>query len=238
VGIDLKNKGDIKALLRGVIFLLSLVVIGYVVNLSGVATGFNEEWIDANVRGQGLTGHAIFVAAGTLFTAVALPRQLVSFMAGYAFGVTEGTMLALMTTLFGCMSTFTYARLLGQAAVLARAPRRIRKIDAFLSRAPFTMALVIRLLPVGSNFLTSLAAGVSSISAWRFFAGSGLGFIPQTLIFALVGSGTSVASEVQISVSIALFAVSAGVGIFLYRRYGREVVVTDDDPAVSPDQAA
>jgi len=172
----------------------------------------------------------VFIGGGVLLTAVGFPRQLVSFMAGYAFGLAEGSALAVLTTLLGCMSTFTYARLIGQAAVLARAPRRIRKIDAFLSRAPFTMALVIRLLPVGSNFLTSLAAGVSSISAWRFFAGSGLGFIPQTVIFALVGSGTSVASEVQVAVSAVLFAVSAGVGIVLFRRFGRDVEVAPDEP--------
>jgi len=226
-----KSSRDINALLRGAVFLVSLVVIGFLVKESGVATGFDETWIDANVRGQGGAGRLVFIAGGVLLTAVGFPRQLVSFMAGYAFGFGTGAALAVLTTLLGCMSTFTYARLLGQSAVLARAPRRIRKIDAFLSRAPFTMALIIRLLPVGSNFLTSLAAGVSSISAWRFFAGSGLGFIPQTVVFALVGSGTSVASEVQVAVSVLLFALSAGLGIFLYRRYGRDVVVADDEAA-------
>lgn len=228
------NSRDINALLRGAVFLVSLAVIGYLVKQSGMISGFNEAWIDANVRGQGLYGHVIFVTGGSLLTAVMMPRQVVSFLAGYAFGFGVGSGLALLATLFGCMSTFTYARLLGQAAVMSRAPRRIRKIDAFLSRAPFTMALVIRLLPVGSNFLTSLAAGVSSISAWRFFAGSGLGFIPQTVIFALVGSGTSVSSEVQIAVGGVLFAASAAVGILLYRRYGRDVVVADDAPPEGP----
>jgi uncharacterized membrane protein YdjX (TVP38/TMEM64 family) len=220
------------------VFLISLVAIGFLVKQSGLATGFDEAWIDANVRDQGLVGHLVFIAGGTMLTAVGFPRQLFSFMAGYAFGLAEGSLLAVMTTLLGCMSTFTYARLLGQSAVLARVPRRIRKIDAFLSRAPFAMALVIRLMPVGSNFLTSLAAGVSSISAWRFFAGSGLGFIPQTVIFALVGSGASVASEVQVAISLVLFAVSAAVGVTLFRRYGRDVVVTEDEPAASSDRPA
>ncbi len=233
-----ESSRDIKALVRGAIFLVSLVAIGFLIKQSGVATGFNEAWIDANVRGQGLVGHLAFIGGGVLLTAVGFPRQLVSFMAGYAFGLTEGSVLALLTTLLGCMSTFTYARLIGQSTVLARAPRRIRKIDAFLSRAPFTMALVIRLLPVGSNFLTSLAAGVSSISAWRFFAGSGLGFIPQTVIFALVGSGTSVASEVQVMISAGLFVVSAGVGIVLFRRFGRDVEVAAEEPTDPADHAS
>lgn len=218
---------DIRALVRGAALLVSLVAIGFAVKESGLTSALDVEWVDRNIRGQSPAGELIFVAVAAAFTAIGMPRQIVAFMGGYAFGILTGGGLALLATVLGCMATFTYARVLGQAAIRARAPRRIRKIDAFLSRNPFTMALIIRLLPAGSNFLTSLAGGVSSISAIGFFAGSGLGYIPQTLIFALVGSGTSVSSEIQVGVSVALFAVSAGLGLYLYRRYGRDVMVSD-----------
>ncbi len=228
-----RQRRDIRALARGAILLLSLGAIGYAVQKSGLASALSTDWIDLNIRGQGLTGEILFVAVGAAFTGVGLPRQIVSFMGGYAFGVIEGGSLALLATVLGCTASFSYARILGQKAVLARAPRRIRKIDAFLARNPFAMALVIRLLPVGSNFLTCLAAGVSSIGALGFISGSALGYIPQTLIFALIGSGASVSSETQIGVSVALFAVSAAVGLFLYRHYGRDVTVDDQtDPPV------
>ena len=224
-------KKDLRALLRGGALLLSLLAIGFAVKESGLTTAFSTDWIDSQVRGRGLAGEALFVAAAALFATFGLPRQIISFLGGYAFGVAIGTALALLATVIGCIVTFTYARLLGRAVVLARAPARIRRIDAFLAQSPFAMALVIRLLPVGSNFLTNLAAGVSAIGGLGFVLGSALGYLPQTIIFALVGSGVSVASELQIAISVGLFAVSAGVGGHLYRRYGRQSGLADENGA-------
>jgi uncharacterized membrane protein YdjX (TVP38/TMEM64 family) len=218
---------DVRSLAKAGMFLASLAAIGWLVNETGLASILSTSWIDQEIKGQGITGELIFVLVCASFTAIGLPRQIVSFMGGYAFGVMTGTALALLATVLGCICSFYYARLFGQKTVLKRAPRRIRKIDTFLSRSPFAMTLVIRLLPAGSNLLTCLAAGVSSIGAISFFTGSLLGYIPQTVIFALVGSGSSVSSEVQILVSALLFIVSAGVGILLYRRYGKDVSVPD-----------
>jgi uncharacterized membrane protein YdjX (TVP38/TMEM64 family) len=222
---------DIRSLAKAAFFLVSLAVIGWMVKETGLASMLTTDWIDHEIKGQGIAGEIMFVVIGSAFTAVGLPRQIVSFMGGYAFGLVSGVGLALLATVLGCLFSFYYARAMGQKVVLKRAPRRIKKIDAFLSRSPFIMALIIRLLPVGSNFLTCLAAGVSSISALSFVSGSALGYIPQTVIFALVGSGSSVSSEVQVIISAVLFVLSGGVGLLLYRRYGKEVSVTDQDVA-------
>ncbi len=218
---EMAAKKDLRGLARGGLLLLALLAIGFAVKESGLAAAFSTDWIDSQVRGQGLLGEAIFVAAAALFTTFGLPRQIVGFLAGYAFGVVVGTALALLATVIGCVVTFSYARLAGRSVVLARAPARLRRIDAFLAQNPFAMALMIRLLPVGSNLLTNLAAGVSTIGGLAFVLGSALGYLPQTIIFALVGSGVSIASETQIAISVGLFALSAGLGVWLFRRYGR-----------------
>ncbi|MBT3787400.1 MAG: VTT domain-containing protein [Alphaproteobacteria bacterium] len=225
----MKASRDIRSLGKAAFFLVSLATIGWLVKETGLASLLTTSWIDQEVKGQGIAGEALFVLIGTAFTAIGLPRQIVSFMGGYAFGVLNGVALALLATILGCVLAFYYARVMGQKVILKRAPRRIQKIDTFLSRSPFAMTLVIRLLPIGSNFLTCLAAGVSSIGAFSFIVGSALGYIPQTLIFALVGSGASVSSEIQFLTSALLFLISGGVGLMLYRRYGREVSVTDQD---------
>jgi len=92
------------------------------------------------------------------------------------------------------------------------------------------MALLIRLLPAGSNLLTSLTAGVSSAPALPFIAGSALGFIPQTFIFALTGTGVSIDPAMRIGLSVVLFLISAALGIYLYRRFrhGRSAGVEID----------
>ncbi|NJO54131.1 MAG: VTT domain-containing protein, partial [Bacteroidales bacterium] len=114
-----------------------------------------------------------------------------------------------------------YARLLGRALVQHRFPRRIAAIDGVLHGNTFSMTLLLRLLPVGSNLVTNLAAGVSSVRMMPFVAGSALGYVPQTLVFALAGSGVQLDAELRIAVSAGLFIVSGALGVMLYRRYRR-----------------
>ena len=105
---------------------------------------------------------------------------------------------------------------------MGRISDRLKRADAFLARNTFSTALIIRLLPIGSNFITNIAAGLSSVKPPPFFLGSALGYIPQMLIFALLGSGINIETELRIGVSIALFLVSGILGAYLYRRYRRE----------------
>ena len=124
--------------------------------------------------------------------------------------------------------SFYYARWLGQELLMSRYPDRIRRIDHFIHDNPFTMTLLIRLLPLGSNVFTNLAAGVSSVRSVRFFSATIIGYIPQALIFALIGSGTHVDPEWRIGLGIVLFIVSSALGISLYRRYRREKLIDED----------
>jgi len=217
-----------RAMLRGLVFLASLVLIGFAIRALQLDTVFDKAWIDSDIRGQGLTGELLFVALGGLFTAVGLPRQVVSFLAGYAFGFVTGLALGVVATAIGCVITFSYARFLGREFIANRFPGKVRRIDGFLSENPFTMTLLIRFLPAGSNLLTNLAAGVSSVPAWAFILGSAIGYIPQTAIFALVGSGITVDTEWRIALSAVLFVISGLLGAYLYRHYRHGKHLDDD----------
>ena len=210
--------------LRGGAFFVSLAIVGVALKLTGTGDVLSESWVDLHIRGAGIYGELLLLAVGAAASAVGLPRQIVSFLAGYAFGLVGGTIVALVATVIGCMISFYYARFLGRDLVLAKASKRIHQADRFFGRNTFTMALLIRLLPVGNNLITSLAAGVSSAKSVPFFAGSGLGYVPQTLVFVLFGSGLQLEPALRISVSVVLFVASAALGLYLYRRFrkGRE----------------
>lgn len=214
---------NVKLILRGLAVLLSLAAIGFLVQWSGVGGMLDQGWIDREVRGKGLSGELLFLGLGMLATAVGFPRQVIAFMGGYAFGFTYGSLLGVLATVLGCVTTFVYARLFGRGLVAHRLGGRIAKVDAFVRDNPFTMTLLIRLLPVGSNVATSLAAGVSSVAALPFLLGSAVGFVPQTLVFALVGSGVSVDPVWRIGLGTVLFVVSGALGVYLYRslRHGK-----------------
>lgn len=209
----------IKILFRGLIWITSLVAVGYALKVSGLGSSIDKAWIDSDIRGQGFTGELLFIGVGMLFTAVGLPRQVICFLAGYAFGLFEGTVVAMLVTLMGCIVAFYYARVMGRTFVIGRFPNRVRSIDNFLHDNPLSMTLLIRLLPLGSNVVTNLAAGVSSVGALPFFLGSAIGYLPQTFVFALAGSGFNVDPELRIAISVILFVLSGFLGVALFRKY-------------------
>jgi uncharacterized membrane protein YdjX (TVP38/TMEM64 family) len=223
-----KKNLKIRTYLPGLVFLVTLLIIGYVIETGLVSDVLSKEWIDNEVRGKGVPGELLFVAVGGLATAVAIPRHIVSFLGGYAFGFGLGGALAVAATEFGCLIDFYYARIVGRPLVSARLGARVRSIEEFLAANPFSMTLLIRLLPVGNNFATSLAAGVTRVPARPFLLGSLLGYAPQTMVFALAGSGFEMGARYRVALAALLFVVSGAIGIWLYRRYRRDRTLGED----------
>jgi len=209
----------LKTYLPGLVFLATLVAVGYVLEEGLLQGMLSEAWIDREVRGQGHSGELLFLAVGGLVTAVAIPRHIISFLGGYAFGALLGTALAVLATEIGCVIVFFYGRFVGRPLVSEKIRARVRRIEDFLAANPFSMTLLIRLLPAGNNFATSLAAGVSRVPAQPFLLGSLLGYVPQTFVFALAGSGIEVGARMRLVVAVVFFVVSGVIGIWLYRRY-------------------
>lgn len=219
---------SLRPYVRGLVLIASFVAIGYLVKVSGLANLFDQAWVDAEIKGHGFSGEVLFLAVGAALTAAGFPRQAVCFLGGYAFGFAWGTVWSLAASLVGCVLAFLYARWLGRSFVKSRFPDRIRHVDDFLRANPLSMALLVRLLPVGSNLITNLAAGVSSVRALPFLAGTLLGYVPQTMIFTLLGSGIHFNPTQRIVASVALFVASGMIGIYLFRHYRRSRALDED----------
>lgn len=184
--------------------------------LDGAAT---ESWMDQHVRGQGARGIFVYIALVALLTGVGVPRQLCSFLGGYVFGVWQGTLWATVGTTLACCACFSYARFLGQSWIQQRYGKKIAPLQDFLCQSPFVLTMLVRIVPLGSNFLTNFLAGVSKIPALPFLGGSCCGFILQNLIFAMLGSGLQLSDGRQTALSALLYALSLSVGYGIYRRY-------------------
>ncbi|HEY8613174.1 MAG TPA: VTT domain-containing protein, partial [Roseomonas sp.] len=175
-----------------------LGVAGWIIRTIGLAPGgeTGTEWVDHWIRGQGLWGEALFLAIGTAAAAAGMPRQAVAFLGGYAFGAALGTALALLAQLLGCALSFSWARLVGRdwaaRRLEGRFGRRLRPLHDRLAASPFGATLALRLLPVGNNLALNLLAGLSGLRLAPFLAASALGYLPQTLVFVLLGDGVAV----------------------------------------------
>lgn len=219
-------------ILRGVFIMMTLALGLYAWEAADLSNALTPDWVETHIMGQGLSGEILFVGLVALATGIGLPRQVVSGLAGYAFGLALGSALALLGTIVGCICAFYYARLVARGPMQRRFSGRVRKLDSFLHHNTFSMTLLVRMLPVGSNVATNLAAGVSSVRATPFFSGSAIGYAPQTVIFALLGSGVAVDPALRISLSVVLFVASALLGVYLYRhfRHGKSLEASLDDP--------
>jgi uncharacterized membrane protein YdjX (TVP38/TMEM64 family) len=214
-GLRAKAVGKLLLLAAG------LVVAGLA--LRGLGTALGTEWVDRNIRGQGLWGEAVFILVGTVATAAGIPRQGVAFLGGYGFGAAAGTGLALLAQSLGCALSFFWARLVGRGwaerRLAGRFGRRLRPLRDVLAADPFGATVALRLLPVGNNLALNLLAGMSGIATLPFLMGSALGYLPQTLVFALLGNGVRVDGAWQLGLSAALLLGSVGIGFWLLRRH-------------------
>ena len=221
------NPGGLKPVLKGLAMLAvfgGLIFLARGLGLEGHLT--DRQWLMGQVQGHGASGVLLFYGVVTLASALGVPRQLPAFLGGYAFGWFWGTLLVTLGTATACAIDFSVARYLGRDFVLARFGKRAARLDAFLRTGPFRTSLAIRLLPVGHNLLTSMAAGVTSIPALPFVLGSAVGYVPQNLVFAIFGGGVGAESGLgrglSIGVSVALLAASAWLGLSVYRAYKRQ----------------
>jgi len=179
-----------------------------------------SEFASAVAQG-GLRGQTFFLLLATFLTAIGLPRQIPAFAAGYAFGPVYGTVLALVTQVLACSLDFIWARAIGQDFCSRRFGTRLAWVNETLAKQPFVATLTLRLMPVGNNLLLNLAAGLSSVRMLPFLAASALGFVPQTLVFALLGQGSAPSHTLTLALGGGLFLVSAVLGIGLFRRARR-----------------
>lgn len=169
----------------------------------------------------GLKGQTLFMLLSTFLVAIGLPRQVPAFAAGYAFGPVYGTVIALVAQILACSLDFIWARAVGQNFVRRRLGERFAKIDATLSRHTFVTALTLRLMPVGNNLLLNLAAGLSSVRLMPFLVASAIGFVPQTVVFALLGRGSQTSHMHMLLLAGGMFLASAALGVFLFFRTRR-----------------
>ncbi len=167
----------------------------------------------------------VFVLVAALACALGVPRQVAAYAAGLGYGIWGGFLLAMLAVMLSCVLDFVWARAIARDWAARRMRGRLARLDAALSRHPFTATLTLRLLPVGNNLALNLLAGVSAVAAWPFLAASALGYVPQTVVFVLLGSGVRVGQTMQLALAVALFVAASLIGLYLLRRTRTGVAV-------------
>ena len=159
-----------------------------------------------------------YAAAGTGLVSIGLPRIVLSAVGGAMFGVVLGTLWSQVAMTAAILAPFLYSRHLGRELVARRMGRRLQRFDDLLGQHGFMVVLLIRLCPVGNNFLTNYLAGVTAIPLGTFLAASFVGYLPQSFIFALLGSGLADHPQLRLWGGAILLAVFSLFFIWYFRR--------------------
>lgn len=215
----------LKRVLKPLLLLAGLLVAAFGLRMiaGGHAAGHLEDLVEAG----GPFSVGIFLLLSVVLVGLGLPRQVPAYIGGYAFGLWPGFWLAMLVQSLACTANFYWTRSLAHDWAARRFGGRVRRLDQALAAQPFMAALTLRLMPVGSNIATNLLAGLSSVPFRPFLTGSMLGFIPQTLIFALIGNGAQISHGWIIGLGAAACVFSTLLGLVVLRRHQRLATIAE-----------
>lgn len=133
----------------------------------------------------------VFLVVGTGVVSIGFPRILLAAIAGALFPLGWGIVLAQIAMTLAAAPGYYYTRFTGRQMAVRRMGNRLQKFDGLIKTHGFTVFLLIRLCPIGNAFLTNCIAGVSGVGFFDFIAATFLGYLPETVIFALLGGSVA-----------------------------------------------
>ena len=183
----------------------------------------------------------VFVLGSVIYTALGGPRQVLALSCGVLFGGLNGALIGTLLTGLGALVTMLAVRRLSLVWVRKRYERKIALIKAVLAEDTWIWVCVIRLMPVGSNLVTNIAAALADLRLSSVFLGSLPGYLPQMMIFSFAGAGFALHDGSKLWISLGMLVLSTALGLYLYhhgfkqrlRRYKLEHAHDDaQQPAV------
>ncbi|MGB7335076.1 MAG: VTT domain-containing protein [Salaquimonas sp.] len=208
---------------KAALILVLIIGIGSIIH-SVDYEGF-ARWVDFNSDPnspwyRGIWGYFL---GGIIFTSIGGPRQALAFFAAYFFGFWQGLIVSTVATVCGCFIDAAFARLF-ETKVRYHLKGRVDLAFSVWREHPFIVSVALRLLPIGSNFLNNLAAGATGVALLPFVVGSAIGYVPQMVVFSLLGTGTELNSAWKLAMGAGLFIILMLFGGWLYRKYKHNLV--------------
>jgi len=156
----------------------------------------------------------VFMLAAALLIALGVPRSLISVLGGMVFGLFWGVMLSMLAALGGSVVIFLLTRWLGRPLFNQKVGPYLTVIEQHYSRHGFLLVVLLRQLPLTCS-LVNVLIGLTSVSINVFLLGSAVGLLPETVIFALLGSSLQESFVLRISIA-AFLLVFLALAIKLY----------------------
>jgi len=142
-----------------------------------------------------------------------LPAFMITFANAGLFGWVKGALLSWTSSMVGAALCFYIARHLGRNIVEKLTSKfALDSIDDFFDRYGDYAIIIARLLPFISFDIVSYAAGLTSMSFWKFMFATGIGQLPATIVYSYVGGMLLGGAKLFVFGLMILFALS----VFIY----------------------
>ena len=154
--------------------------------LFGLWLGPLLAFVDAHM----LLAPLIFVLAYALVIGLSIPGGAVMTIAGgFLFGLWLGTLLVVVGATLGATMVFLIARTALGDVLREKAGARVRKMEEGFQEDAFNYLLVLRLIPIFPFWLVNIVPAVLGVPLTTYVAGTFLGIIPGSFVYASVGNG-------------------------------------------------
>ncbi len=173
------------------------------------ATG-DFEVVKAFVASYGIYAAIVSFLLMVLQSIVApLPAFLITFANANLFGWWKGAILSWSSAMVGAGLCFCIARILGRDVVEKLTSKSgLKNIDDFFEKHGKMSILIARLLPFISFDIVSYAAGLTSMSFLSFFIATGIGQLPATIVYSIVGGMLTGGARIMVTGLLILFGLS------------------------------
>lgn len=153
-----------------------------------------------------------------------LPAFVITITNGLLFGAFWGTVLSWSSAMFGAIVCFYISRILGRPAVERLVSKKaLLFADRFFERYGNNSVLIARLIPVISFDVVSYAAGATSITFLGFIVATGIGQLPATIVYSILGENIPKVASFGL-VTFSAVAVLVVLGFTLKKAFGNRIL--------------
>ncbi len=176
--------------------MLVLALFVVLLNLTPAGEYLNVEELQALVSDTGAWAPLAFFGLAAILIFVGAPRLIFCALGGALFGFIEGLALSQMATMLGSLGPFLFARWSAREWVTARL-KSFKIAREYLQNPSVMDVFLLRHVPIWGVFI-NLLLGSNNVRLRTFFIGSFFGFLPQGIVFTLIGSGIGEESTLMV----------------------------------------
>ena len=169
------------------------------------------------INGFGAAGPLAVIGLMTLAILVSpIPSAPIALAAGAAYGHTWGTTYIVLGAELGALAAFGLARLLGHDVVHRWFGDRLPNTRLRSQGALMAVVFASRLLPFISFDVVSYAAGLTTLTLWRFALATLAGILPASFLLAHFGGEMATGELDKIAFAVLALGLLTGVPLAVH----------------------